>query len=198
MTVKFKLHIDKVNELLRYYGAEKVFSSSLDNQEFSVKMPPTVYLTYGKDKLQFVPGGADMMSDGAATPTVSPDPTSQDVFIVQTRGPQLVVPSGVNPLEIRDVVINLPFLPQSVRTQLASVSDWQSTLLIPNLSGSTRTITIGGNPGVVITPPVDPDVPAAAVGSDGAAVMWQQDGVLRAVGSVNESKSLKIAESMAR
>ena len=33
-TVKFKLNIDKVNELLRYYGAEKFFSKSLDGKTF--------------------------------------------------------------------------------------------------------------------------------------------------------------------
>ena len=198
MAVRFKLHIDKVNELLRYYGAEKLFSSSLDGKEFEIKMPPTVYLTYGKQKLEFTSNGQDMVPSGDTPVTVSPDPTSQDVFIVQTRGPELVVPSGIDPLEIRDVLLNLPFLPQNMRTQLAGVSDWQNTLLIPSIAGSTRDITVNGNPGVVITPPADPDAPADARASEGAAVMWHQDGVLHAVGSASESTSRKVAESMAR
>jgi hypothetical protein len=200
-TIKFKLNIDKVNELLRYYGAEKLFSKSLDGKEFAIKVPPTVYLTYGPDKLGFAQSGNVEMMSEEANASLEPDPNSQDAFIVQTRGPELVVPNGVNPLEIRDVLINLPFLPQSMRSQLAGVSDWQSTLLIPNIAGSTREITVNGNPGVVITEPRDPDMSdaeAADAGMTGAAVMWHQDGVLRAVGSKSSAESLKIAESMAR
>lgn len=196
-TVKFKLNIAKVNELLHYYGAEKLFSSSLDGKTFEVKMPPTVFMSYGKDSLGFSAGSSDMMSDVA--PSVAPDPMTQDVFIVQTRGPELVVPEGVNPLEIRDVLLNLPFIPDSIRSQLSGVADWQHTLIIPNLGGSTRDITVGGNPGVVITTPRDPDEPPAPdEAKPPVAIMWHQDGVLRAVATKSETASLKIAESMAR
>jgi hypothetical protein len=215
-TVKFKLHIDKVNELLRYYGATKLFSSSLEGKTFAIKTPPTVYLAYGKDK--FEPSAAPKESE-SATPVGAFDPDSDYVFVLQTRGPELAVPSGVNPLEIRDVLINLPFLPQPIRDQLAGVSDWQHTLLIPSISGSTRDITVAGHPGVLITVPegepfaeeADPDAmppdpdakPTAATPRADAyetpvAVMWQQDGVLRAVVSTSEKRSLQIAESMVR
>jgi hypothetical protein len=221
-TVKFKLHVDKVNELLRYYGATKVFSSSLEGKTFAIKTPPTVYLAYGKDK--FEPSATAEESKGT-TPSATFDPDRDYVFVLQTRGPELAVPSGVNPLEIRDVLINLPFLPQSIRNQLAGVSDWQHTLLVPSISGSTRDITVAGHPGVLITVPegepyvegedpdammADPDAkltPATPRGESGkvaetfqtpVAVMWQQDGVLRAVISTSEKRSLQIAESMVR
>jgi hypothetical protein len=196
VNVQFKLHVDKVNELLRYYGADKFFSQGIDGKTFTVNMPPTVYIAYGKDKLGFSDSNQDMMSDTGQS-AAQPDATSQDVFLAQTRGPQVTVPDGVNPLELRDVLLGLPFLPESLRTQLAGVSDWQSTLLIPNIQGSTRDITVNGHPGVVITEPQDPDVPASER-SAFAVVMWQQDGVIRAVGSATEAKSLKIAESLAR
>ena len=199
-TIRFKLHVDKVNELLRYYGAEKLLSSSVDGKEISITMPPSVYVAYGRDALGFVPSNdPGMMSDGA-TPALVADPTSQDVFIVQTRGPELTVPAGVDPLEIRDVLLGLPFLPQDVRTQLAGVSDWRSTLIVPNIAGSTHDVTVAGKPAVAIGEPVDPD----QVADQGTAyvsphaIMWQQDGVLRAVVTTSEAQSLSIAESMAR
>jgi hypothetical protein len=195
-TVKFKLHVDKVNELLHYYGAEKLFSSSVDGKIFEVKMPPTVYVAYGKNKLGFTgPDDGDSM-DGDSGDT-EPDPFSSEVFTVQTRGPELQVPDGVNPLELRDVLLGLPFIPDNIRTQLAGVSDWQNTLLIPNFSGSTKDITVAGNPGVLITEPSDPDDPESGSPIP-AAVMWRQDGVLRALATRKQATSLKLAESMAR
>ena len=215
-SVKFKLNVEKVNALLQYYGASQFFSSSLDGKTFEVKMPPTVFIAYGKDPLGFTSSGGDMMSDGP--PSVAPDPTSQDVFVVQTRGPELIVPDGVNALEIRDVLLNLPFLPSDLRSQLSGVADWQHTLLIPNLGGSTKEISVAGNPGVLITQPQDPaffrgpssDATGTASPKDPdmpppgdsykapIAVMWHQNGILRAVATTDEAKSLKIAESMAR
>jgi hypothetical protein len=198
--VKFKLHVDKVNELLHYYGAEKVFSKAVDGKTVQVDMPPTVYIAYGSNDLGLAPGDSPdaVESDTNPNRAAEVDPTSSDVLIAETRGPQLTVPDGVNPLELRDVLLGLPFLPESVRSQLSGVSDWQSTLIVPNLSGSTREITVAGHPGVAIGEPVDPDASPDEVAVSPHAVMWQQDGVLRAVATSSEARSLKIAESMAR
>jgi hypothetical protein len=198
-TIKFKLHVDKVNELLKYYGADKLLSSSVDGKEFSITMPPTVYIGYGADQLGFVnTDGGDPTADNAGSS--SPDPSTQSVFVVQTRGPQLSVPAGVDPLEIRDVLLGLPFMPQDLRTQLAGVNDWQSTLIVPNISGSTHSVTVAGHQGVAIGEPIDPAAsPQEAADSESPhAIMWQQDGVLRAVATTSEAQSLSIAESMAR
>jgi len=212
-TIKFQLHVAKVNELLRYYGAEKLLSKSVDGKTFSVTMAPSVYVTYGNGDLGFVSTeSSEMLAEEPATSGMSPDPSSQEVFTVQTRGPQISVPEGVNPAEIRDVLLGLPFLPASLREQLAGVSDWQNTLIVPNLGGSTRQTTVAGYPGVIISEPQDPDMqpsedesgsvidPDEEYGEYAApvGVMWQQDGVLRAVATTSEAQSLKIAESMAR
>jgi hypothetical protein len=201
-SVKFRLHVDKVNELLHYYGAEKVFSRAVDGKTFQVDMPPTVYISWGSNDAGPADGGPSQAAEGDGTPKrgVEVDPSSSDVLIAETRGPQLTVPDGVNPLELRDVLLGLPFLPESVRTQLSGVSEWQSTLIVPNLAGSTREVTVAGHPGVVIGEPVDPDMSPEdrANYASPVAVMWQQDGVLRAVATSSEARSLKIAESMAR
>jgi hypothetical protein len=192
-TVKFKLHVDKVNELLDSYGAGKRFSKEVDGKVFEIRMPATVVIGYGQ-QLGSADSGEGMMSSD--TGAGLPDP-SGGTIVVQTRGPELVVPSGVNSLELRDVLLNLPFLPQSVRDQLASVQDWQHTLLIPNVEGSTKNITLNGMPAVVMSPKTDPDIPQPDAVP--AAIMWHKDGVVFAVAGIGgEPKLLKIAESVAR
>ena len=202
MTMKFKLHVDKVNELLDSYGATKLFSNSLDGKEFSIFMPATVVLAY-----------PDKVANASDSGTTDPDGTAmQDaalyadpmlgVVVVQTRGPQLNVPPGVDPLEIRDVLLGLPFLPENVRSQLAGVQDWRSTLLIPSVEGTSREISIGGMPGVIVAPKdtgsADPSQTAPADESP-VVVMWNDNGVMRAVGGVGgEQRVLSLAESVTR
>jgi hypothetical protein len=200
ITVKFKLHADKVNELLESYGATKTLSKSVDGKEFEIRMPATVALAY-PDKLaanNAAPGDPGSVEG----PFFGPDPTA-GLVVVQTRGPQLIVPDGVNPLEIRDVLLGLPILPDNIRSQLASIQDWQSTLLIPSVNGSSREISVNGMPGVVIG---TPDVPSEMQSPDQPApedlpvvVMWNDNGVTRAVGGMGgEARIVKIAESVGR
>ena len=193
MTIKFRFHVDKVNALLDSYGADKTFSKDVDGKVFEVRMPATVVIGYGErgDTVQTNP---DMeFSDPGASLLDSTGGT----IVVQTRGPELVVPSGVDALQLRDVLLNLPLLPETVRKQLASVQDWQHTLLVPNVEGSTKDITLAGMPAVFLSPKTDPDMPQPV--EVPAAIMWQQDGVVVAVAGVGgESKLLKIAESVAR
>jgi len=202
MTIKFKLHIDKVNGLLESYGSTKLFSKALDGQEFSIHMPATIVMAYPDPSAPRV-GGPDT-TDPDSLPlrdaALYSDP-GLGLIVAQTRGPQLSVPAGVDPLEIRDVLLGLPFLPDSVRSQLASVQDWQNTMLIPNVDGATREVTVAGMPGVVMTPrdaaPPGIDTPAAE--EMPVVVMWNDNGVMRAVGGTGgEARILGVAESIAR
>jgi hypothetical protein len=201
MTVKFKLHVDKVNELLESYGATKLFSKSLDGKEFSIHMPATVVMAY-PDKVAAKLMGTDGLSaDDAESAAMAGDP-SFGIIVAQTRGPQVNVPSGVNPLEIRDVLLGLPFLPEGIRSQLAGVQDWQNTLLIPSVEGTSREITVAGQPGVIISPQPEtfgsgPDSPTPD--EMPIVVMWNDNGVMRAVGGVGgEKRILAIAETLAQ
>lgn len=202
MTLKFKLHVDKVNELLESYGATKLFSKSLDGKEFSIHMPATVVLAYPDaaaiKKMRSEESDPDVPA--AEDVALASDPTL-GIVVAQTRGPQLNVPPGINPLEIRDVLLGLPFLPDNVRRQLAGVQDWQNTLLIPNIEGTSRDINIGGMSGVIIAPPGDATgLPQGPTPDEmPLVVMWNDNGVMRAVGGIGgERRILGIAESVAR
>ena len=121
------------------------------------------------------------------------------IYVGESRGPELVVPDGVDAAQLRDVLVNLPFLPENVRTQLAAVKDWQSTLIIPSVDGTAHDITIDGTPAVLVSPKSAARDLRAKMGPlpDSATVIWNQDGVIRAVGgAIDEETATSMAKSM--
>ncbi|HEY3318230.1 MAG TPA: zf-HC2 domain-containing protein [Coriobacteriia bacterium] len=176
-TFKFKLKVNAVNEALRYYGSDRTFPRDVDGKVFEVRVPAIVLAQYDAQK--------------------------QPVFAGQARSPELVVPDGVDPSQLRDVLLNLPFLPRNVRDQLAAVDDWQSTLLVPDFGGKARDIQIDGVPAVVMSPDSAARKARAEVGGDlpehTTTVVWNGDGVVRAIaGGVTEEKAIELAKSCMR
>jgi hypothetical protein len=189
-TYKFKLHVPAINDALKAYGSDRLLPNSLDGQVFTVKVPAVVMARYGTD-----PAGGKKAATAGATAGTPP------VFVGQTRGPELVVPPGVDAMQLRDVLVNLPFLPQTVRDQLAAVTDLQSTLIIPNIDGTARDITIDGTKAVLVSPKSAARDLRAKVGPlpDSATIIWNQGGVIRAVGgAIDEETVIKMAKSMMR
>ena len=181
-TYRFKLHVTAINEALQSYGSDRLLPEGLDGKEFSVKVPAILIAEY--------PAPAEV--------TNLPHNPHQ-VYVGQARSPELVVPDGVDSAQLRDVLVNLPFLPQSVRDQLASVNDWQSTLLIPNIDGTAHDVIINGSPAVVISPKSAARDARAKLGPlpDSTAVIWNEDGVVRAVGGpISETAAIDLAKSM--
>lgn len=179
-TYRFKLNVDKVNEALRSLGATKLLPESVDGKTFSIKITPVLAASY--------------VGPDADDPTSSYAPA---VLVGQGRSPELEMPAGVNPLEVRDVLVNLPFLPENLRQQLAAIDDWQNTLLIPNVDGSAQDIVIDGVPAVLMKPPVDPEAPDEAKEHVPVSVIWQRDGVVYGVvGDLSEAKAVDVARSM--
>jgi hypothetical protein len=191
-TYKFKLNVTKLNQLLDNYGSDRKFSQDLDGKVFEIKIPAVLMADYA----------------GAAVAKTNPAPGSDDVepavatghvVVGQARSPEIVVPDGVDVLALRDVLVNLPFLPENVRRQLGSVSDWQNTLLVPSLGGSSKDIDLDGVPAVVMLPPQQGPAALEKNGSETANVIWNQDGVIRAVGGdLTEDTAVRMAKSMLR
>ncbi|MBS3973829.1 MAG: zf-HC2 domain-containing protein [Actinobacteria bacterium] len=195
LTMKFKLNVDEVNDLLAYYGSEQELPRSLDGEAFEIRVPAMVFASYAENSEHYI---------------------NEYAHIGQARSPQLIVPEGVNPLELRDVLISLPLLPEHVRQQLESIDNWQHTLIVPNIDGSAREISIGGIPAVLVYPEVTGEAIDAAAQDSGdpstaegtslgetepmtmVSVIWQQDGILRAVFTYGEERAIAIAESMIR
>ena len=190
-TFKFKFNVSAVNAALRDYGSDRTFPESVDGKVFEVRVPAILTARYGET----VPSGA--------TPPEKKAATDASVFVGQARSPEHIVPEGVDPAELRDVLLNLPFLPKNVRDQLAAIDDWHSTLIIPTIDGTSRDIVIDGVPAVSISPDSAMRTERAKVGAPipehVTTIVWQTDGVVRAVGGpVDEDKAIALAKSCMR
>lgn len=178
-TSRFTLDVEQANSLIKQFGGTKTLPAELDGKTFTVKVPTAVLATY---------------KDGSNT-----------IVIGQAKSPEFVVPDGIDPAVVRDAMLSLP-LPENIKRQLAAVTDWKNTLIIPNVEGSAQDVTVNGAPGVFITPPknmVDKDVSAEvpadvkAAARNGSALVWQQDGVISGIkGPLTLEQAQAIATQM--
>jgi hypothetical protein len=179
-TYRFKLHVSAINEVLTQYGAETLMPESADGKVFSVEIPAMVVVGYPSPVGE--PGKKRLKTD--------------NLTIAQARSPQLIVPDGVDPARLRQVLIDLPLLPQQVRNQIADVKEWQSTLLIPNMGGESHDVTINGTPAVAMHEKIeDPHAPF----TQNTTLIWSENGVFRAInGPIDEKTAIEFAQSMMR
>jgi hypothetical protein len=168
---RFKLHVPAINSALQNWGSDHLLPASLDGKEFSLTVPAVLVADYSQ-------------STGETS-----------FFVGQARSPELTVPDGVDVAQLRDVLVNLPFLPQHVRDQLASISDWQSTLVIPAVGGTARDVMIDGVPAVLYNPKGAQSGIYSLLG-DSTAVVWSDGGVVRGVGGdMSEAAAIGLAKS---
>jgi hypothetical protein len=174
---RFKLHVSAINSALQSWGSDHLLPASLEGKEFSLKVPTILVAGYSR-------------------------PNGDTKFLVgQARSPELTVPDGVDAAQLRDVLVNLPFLPQRVRDQLASITDWQSTLFIPAVGGTAHDVKIDGVPAVVYNPKGAGSEMPSGYGplGDSTAVIWSDGGVVRGVGGdISESAAIGLAKSTMR
>jgi len=166
-TLNFTLDTQKTNDILKGFGATTLLPDTLNGKTFTAKIPVVISATY----------------DGP-----------ENLTITQTRSPQLTAPSDTDINTIRDAILALPFLPDDLRRQLASINDWQHTFVVPSLNGSTQNITVAGSSGVFITTPQESQKPKHSVNN---ALLWQKEGVIYAItGNLTLEQGLIVANSM--
>ncbi|OPX91449.1 zf-HC2 domain-containing protein [Pelotomaculum sp. PtaB.Bin117] len=168
-TLNLTLNTDNTNQVLKSLGSEKLLPDELNGKMFTVKVPAVVSARYA--------GSGDA-----------------SVFVMQGRSPELAA-DGADVSTIRDALLALPFLPDSLRGQIASINDWQHTLLVPDVGGTTLDVNVAGAQGVFITPATD----AKDSGSHSPynSLIWQKDGVVHAIsGSLTLEQALDVASAM--
>jgi hypothetical protein len=134
----------------------------------------------------------------AGTSTAGWSDKTSGVYVGQARSPELTVPDGVDAAQLRTALLDLPFIPQTVRDQLAAIQDWQSTLIIPNIDGTAHDVSVDGVPAVVVTPKsaVRDARSKLAPLPDSSTVIWNDNGVVRAIGGpIDENTALGLARS---
>ena len=185
-TANFTLDVDNINSLLSSLGSQKLLPKELDQKTFTLIMPVGIGAEY-------------QAKDGTAK-----------LFVGQSRSPEMSVPDGAPVNEIRDALLSVPVLPDSLKQQLYAVNDWQHTVLIPNIDGNSQEVTVDGEQGVFTTAPnhyenggdiSERHMKGKALqrrGGNGSALIWQKDGVIYTIAG-NEltlDQALSIASSM--
>jgi len=143
-SVQLTLAVENINAMLQALGSTQMLPAELDGQSFSMDVPTGIMATYKNDK--------------------------DNLFIAQSRSPEIKTSSGIDVLVIRDALLSIPALPENLRQQLLAVNDLKHTLLIPNLDGSSQEVTVNGTTGVLIT--------AGEGAKDTRSLVWQQNGVI--------------------
>ena len=188
-TYRFKLNVGPINQTLETYGVQRTLPAGLDGKVFEIRIPALILAKYPAPAGTAI-AGLPQKYDG--------------IYVGQGHSPELVVPDGVDPAQIREVLLDLPFIPQGVRDQLAAVSDWQSTLIIPNIDGTAHDVTINGVKAVVLSPKsavrdARKKVAGAPPIVDTTTVIWNDNGVVRAVGGpMDEGTAIALAKSTMR
>lgn len=168
-TLNLTLNTDSSNSVLKSLGSKKLLPDQLNGKTFSVTIPNIINLYYN-------------------------GPDNNRIIISQGRSPELRA-AGMDVAAVRDALLALPFLPDNLRSQLSAVNDWQHTLLVPNLAGTSREVSVAGSQGVFFT------------NTEGAgrnnfhgfanSLLWQRDGVVYAVsGPLSLEQALDVALSM--
>ena len=122
-TLTFKLNVNAVNRLLTRLGSTTTLPAEADGKVIRLHIP-----------------------DGIATEgTLSGKP----VRLLQFGKPELTVEDGIDAATVREAVLGLPVLPDSLRTKLAAIGDWQSTLPVPARDGVTTSLRLGGHDAVM-------------------------------------------------
>jgi hypothetical protein len=122
-TLTFNLYVKAVNRLLTRLGSTTTLPAEADGKVIRLHIP-----------------------DGIATEgTLSGRP----VRLLQFGKPELTVEDGIDTAKVREAVLGLPVLPDSLRTKLAAIGDWQSTLPVPARDGVTTNLQLGGHDAVI-------------------------------------------------
>lgn len=122
-TLTFHLNVEAVNRMLTRLGGSTTLPAEADGKAIRLHVPDGV----------------------AAEGTLSGKP----VRLLQFGKPELTVEGGIDAATVREAVLGLPVLPDSLRTKLAAIGDWRNTLPVPTPDGAATTLRLGGRDAVM-------------------------------------------------
>lgn len=122
----FTLNVENFNKLIQALGGENLLPPGISGKTLSIAVPQMVSITYYNEELK------------------------SRINISQGKSPQLNVPDNVDINGVREALLSLPILPLDLKRQLAGIDDWQHTIIVPNVEGNVRDVTIAGAQGVFI------------------------------------------------
>ena len=122
-TLTFQLNVQAVNRLLTRLGSATTLPAEADGKLIRLHVPDGV----------------------SAEGTLSGKP----VRLLQYGKPELTMDHGIDAAKVREAILGLPVLPDSLRTKLASIGDWRSTLPVPVRDGTAANLRLSGHDAVM-------------------------------------------------
>lgn len=162
VVMKLNLNVQNVNSALESLRGTRLLPQGIDGKEFTITVSKTVKIHLAREK--------------------------DYIHIMQSKSPEIIVPEGVEANQLYLALLDLPIIPEGIRSQLAGIEDWQNTLPVPSVEGSTEQVRVNGNEGVYI---------GTAHDAQGGSLIWQENGVIYTVNSsLDKEEIIKIASEM--
>lgn len=135
----FNLDVDKANNLLTQFGVDEQFDKRLDGETFSLHVGERKEYNFSND--------------------------SGNISYSKVDAPTFTVPEGASVDELKDTLLELPFVPNDVKRQIQQIQSIEETLPLPYVQDEGETldeITIAGEKGFMVT------------GQQHSLIMWQK------------------------
>ncbi len=124
LAIKLSLNSAEINKLVARLGGKSKFPSTAEGQPITVQLPAVVHSSIL-------------------------DSSGGEKSLVQLEIPRIDVPEGVDIDQVKQAILDLPFLPADIHKHIAGTSDWTRTLLIPNFSGDSTNLRLNGHEAVL-------------------------------------------------
>lgn len=118
MSVSFNMNAEKVNSIMKSFGAVKLLPENITGKTFELNTPLLINASYNIN--------------------------GKIYNVLQTKAPQVIIPDGVDADEIYEAMTELPILPESIQKQFKAIKDWRNTLFIPVVESKTEEVDING------------------------------------------------------
>ena len=177
-TITFVPDLKKVRAYLDSIGASNVkLPDNLDGAPISAQMQPAVALLYTEK------GGVNPQPDGSVKPAVG----ERFLYLGETTSPTMNVPDGIDVDRLRAELLQVPGLPPDLVNQIKAIEDWRNTVVVPVVKGTSRNVTVQGEPGVLVS----------ENGGPGKTLLWLKGNVVYTMtGNVSEDELLAAANSL--
>ncbi|RAP74992.1 hypothetical protein [Paenibacillus montanisoli] len=120
--ITFKLNPKEINKMIAFLGGKTDFPASIEDSPIVLNLPGT-FMT-----------------------EITGQDGQREKQLVQLPAPSLDVSGDVDVDRIRQAVLDLPIIPEEMRTKLAGIGDWRHTLPIPSTStDNIRTLKVDGH-----------------------------------------------------
>ncbi|KGP92364.1 hypothetical protein N780_00990 [Pontibacillus chungwhensis BH030062] len=138
-TMSFNLDVTKANNLLTQFGVEQQFDEALDGKTFSLQVGESNNFDFKRGENQ--------------------------INYSKIDAPTFTVPEGTSVEELKNNLLELPFVPYNVKRQIQQIQSIEETLPLPyieNEGEKVEELTIAGNKGYMMS------------SDQVATIMWQE------------------------